>query len=236
MQLSPRPPCIPSTLYASGLVRIGIVLRKAFCTNQRLLTVTGSSQGLGRSLVDHLLANSQRVVATARNVNTLDEFRQKYSSDQLLCLRLDVTKPEEIDEVFAKTEEHFHRLDVVINNAGYGVNGEIEGTPDDVARGELETLFWGPVNIMKQVRRHLKHIGIFAHQSLSNPGCPILPGSQPTRPWRSHIQHELRRGVHWSYRHRVLFRREIWCVLRLTYIFRFLIFYTPQLWKGCRRP
>lgn len=159
MQLSPRPPCTPSTLYASGLVRIGTVLCKDFCTNHRLLTVTGSSQGLGRSLVAHLL----------------------------LCLRLDVTKPEEIDEVFTKTEEHFHRLDVVINNAGYGVNGEIEGTPDGVARGELETLFWGPVNIMKQVRRPLKHLAIFAHQSLSNIGCPILPGSQPTRAWRSHI-------------------------------------------------
>lgn len=102
--------------------------------------------------MSHLLKKSQRVVATVRDITALSDIQANYPSEQLLVLRLDVTQSKEIDEVFRKIEEHFGRLDVVINNAGYGVNGEIEGTPDDVARLEMETLFWGPVNIMKHVR------------------------------------------------------------------------------------
>ena len=66
-------------------------------------------------------------------------------------MALDVTKPEQIKDAFAKTKEHFGRLDVVVNNAGYAVSAEIEATPDDVARDQFETLFWGPVNVSKDV-------------------------------------------------------------------------------------
>ena len=64
---------------------------------------------------------------------------------------MDVTKPEQIKDAFAKTKEHFGRLDVVVNNAGYAVSAEIEATPDEVARDQFETLFWGPVNVSKEV-------------------------------------------------------------------------------------
>lgn len=66
---------------------------------------------------------------------------------------LDVTNEEQIKSAFKATKEHFRRLDVVVNNAGYGIQGEIEGTPDADARKIMETLFWGAVHVTKEVRR-----------------------------------------------------------------------------------
>ena len=103
-----------------------------------------------------MLEAGERVVASARNPTKsagLTSLREQYSDAQLLVLVLDVTKSEQIKEAFTKTKEHFGRLDVVVNNAGYGVSAEIEATPDNVARDQFETLFWGPVNVTKEVRR-----------------------------------------------------------------------------------
>lgn len=62
-----------------------------------------------------------------------------------------MTKPDQVIDVFKKTEEEFGRLDVVVNNAGYGINGEFESTPDEAARRQMEVCFWGPVNVMREV-------------------------------------------------------------------------------------
>jgi NAD(P)-dependent dehydrogenase (short-subunit alcohol dehydrogenase family) len=66
--------------------------------------------------------------------------------------RLDVTKVAEIKAVFDAARIHFGRLDVVVNNAGYGILAEIEATPDEDARYNFEVQFWGPVNITREVR------------------------------------------------------------------------------------
>lgn len=116
-----------------------------------VLTVTGSSQGLGRALLDAVLASGQRAVATLRKPDVLAEYQEKYSPTQLLISRLDVADGARIVEVFKEVKEHFGRVDVVVNNAGYGLEGEIETTPDGDARKIFEVLFWGVVNISKQV-------------------------------------------------------------------------------------
>ena len=66
-------------------------------------------------------------------------------------LPLDVTDEAQIASAFEATREHFGRLDVVVNNAGYGIQSEIEGTPDSEARRMMETLFWGPVHVTQLV-------------------------------------------------------------------------------------
>lgn len=116
-------------------------------------SVTGTSQGLGLALLKEVLESGERAVATLRNPAALASavWVEHYGPNQLLVVPLDVTNQEQIDAAFEKTKEHFGRLDVVVNNAGYALMGEIEGTPDDEARKAMEVMFWGPVNIIKQV-------------------------------------------------------------------------------------
>ncbi|KAL1761612.1 hypothetical protein FB107DRAFT_285894 [Schizophyllum commune] len=122
-------------------------------SNTRVWLITGTSSGLGLHLARGVLEAGERVVATARNPTKsagLNSLREQYPDAQLLVLVLDVTKSKQIKEAFTKTKEHFGQLNVVVNNAGYGVSAEIEATPDNVARDQFETLFWGPVNITKE--------------------------------------------------------------------------------------
>ncbi|KAI0056246.1 NAD(P)-binding protein [Artomyces pyxidatus] len=119
-------------------------------SESRVWLITGASSGLGLALVEAVLAKGERAVATVRNPTALADLQAKYPDTQLLVVTLDVTNAEQIAETFKTVETHFHRLDVVVNNAGYGLSGEIEAVPDDKARHQIETLFWGPVNITKQ--------------------------------------------------------------------------------------
>jgi NAD(P)-dependent dehydrogenase (short-subunit alcohol dehydrogenase family) len=86
-----------------------------------------------------------------RNPEDLATLRSQYPSEQLLVVPLDVLNESQISEAFATTKESFGRLDVCVNNAGYGLFGEIEGLPEVEARKQIEVLFWGPVKISKEV-------------------------------------------------------------------------------------
>lgn len=66
-------------------------------------------------------------------------------------LPLDVTVPTQIQSAFEEVRKHFGRLDVVVNNAGYVLSSEIETTPIEEAKKQLEVLLWGPVQICQQV-------------------------------------------------------------------------------------
>lgn len=65
--------------------------------------------------------------------------------------KLDVTKIEDIEAAFTAAIRTFGRVDVVVNNAGYALTGEIEGIPEDDAKMQFEVQFWGPVRISKEV-------------------------------------------------------------------------------------
>lgn len=98
-------------------------------------------------MTEYALAQGDIVVATLRKPQVLSDLVARYSADKLLVLKVDVTKQEDIDEAFARTRSTFGRLDVVFNNAGYGLSTEIEGTPIDKAREIFETNFWGATNV-----------------------------------------------------------------------------------------
>ncbi|KAI0042907.1 NAD-P-binding protein, partial [Auriscalpium vulgare] len=125
--------------------------------------VTGSSSGFGLALIEAVLAINERVVATLRDVTKLADLQAKYPAEQLLILPLDVTNTAQIAQVFKQIEQHFHRLDVVVNNAGYALGGEIEGIPEDEARRQIDTLFWGPVAIMKEATRFFREVNPQGH-------------------------------------------------------------------------
>ncbi|RDX48781.1 NAD-P-binding protein [Lentinus brumalis] len=118
--------------------------------------VTGTSTGIGRALTELVLEKGERVVATARTPSALDDLAKVYPPTRLLLLRLDVTQPEQIVEAFARAKAAFGRIDVVVNNAGWGDLGEIEAMDEERGRGLLETNFWGALHVSKEAIRFFR--------------------------------------------------------------------------------
>jgi NAD(P)-dependent dehydrogenase (short-subunit alcohol dehydrogenase family) len=104
--------------------------------------ITGSSRGFGRRWAEAALARGDRVAATARNPDTLAPLLESYGDD-VLALPLDVTDRAAAFDAVAKSHEHFGRLDVVVNNAGYGLFGAIEEVSEEQARAQIETNLFG---------------------------------------------------------------------------------------------
>jgi len=120
--------------------------------------VTGSSRGLGRALVEVALDGGDRVVATARNPERLRSLVEKYG-DAVLVLRLDVTDYDAAARVVAQAKEAFGRIDVVVNNAGYADLASFEDTTIDSFRTQIDTDFYGVVNVSKAVVPVLREQG-----------------------------------------------------------------------------
>jgi NAD(P)-dependent dehydrogenase (short-subunit alcohol dehydrogenase family) len=112
--------------------------------------ITGCSTGFGRVLAELLLARGERVAATARKPETLADLVAPHG-DRALALRLDVTKPDDIEAALAVIEDRFGAVDVLVNNAGYGGLGTVENAPIAQARAMFETNFFGTLAMTKAV-------------------------------------------------------------------------------------
>jgi NAD(P)-dependent dehydrogenase (short-subunit alcohol dehydrogenase family) len=106
--------------------------------------VTGSSRGLGRNFVEAALSRGDKVAATARTTASLDELVAAYG-EALLPLELDVTDKTAVFESVKRAREHFGRLDVIVNNAGYAQVGAIEELAEQDLRDQMETNLFGAV-------------------------------------------------------------------------------------------
>ena len=104
--------------------------------------ITGASKGFGHLWAAAALERGDRVAATARDTSTLDDLVQEYG-DAVLPLQLDVTDHAADTAAVQQAAAHFERLDVVVNNAGYGHFGMIEELAEDEVRAQLETNFFG---------------------------------------------------------------------------------------------
>ena len=104
--------------------------------------ITGTSRGFGREWTIAALERGDRVAATARDTSTLDDLVEKYG-DALLPLALDVTDREADFAAVQQAHEHFGRLDVIVNNAGYGQFGFVEELSEAEFRDQLETNVFG---------------------------------------------------------------------------------------------
>lgn len=122
----------------------------------RVWLVTGTSSGLGRTLVEEVLAAGERVAATTRNASALASLASAHSPEQLLVVQLDISSIDQIKATFQQIKSHFGRLDVVVNNAGYGLCGEVEATSDEQARYQMEVNFWGPVRMSREAVRFFR--------------------------------------------------------------------------------
>jgi NAD(P)-dependent dehydrogenase (short-subunit alcohol dehydrogenase family) len=117
-------------------------------TDRKVWMVTGSSRGLGRAIVEGLLERGELVVATARNTDDLQGLTTKFG-EQVRVAALDVTRAEDAKRVVEETVQAFGRLDVVVNNAGYGVMGAFEEQTPDQFAGQIDVNFWGTVNVCR---------------------------------------------------------------------------------------
>jgi NAD(P)-dependent dehydrogenase (short-subunit alcohol dehydrogenase family) len=104
--------------------------------------ITGSSRGFGREWAAAALARGDKVAATARDTGSLDELVARHG-ENVLALELDVTDRAAAFETVAHAHAHFGRLDVVVNNAGYGLFGAIEEVSEEQARAQIETNLFG---------------------------------------------------------------------------------------------
>ena len=104
--------------------------------------ITGSSRGFGREWTIAALERGDRVVATARNPDTLRDVQGRFP-DTILVLPLDVTDRQAVFSAVRQGFEHFGRLDVVVNNAGYGQFGMIEELSEAEVRDQVETNLFG---------------------------------------------------------------------------------------------
>lgn len=104
--------------------------------------ITGTSKGFGKVWAEAALARGDRVAATARDVKTLAPLVERYG-DKVAAMKLDVTDKRAVDATVAEAYGRFGRLDVVVNNAGYGLFGAIEEISEAEARAQLETNLFG---------------------------------------------------------------------------------------------
>jgi NAD(P)-dependent dehydrogenase (short-subunit alcohol dehydrogenase family) len=131
--------------------------------------VTGSSRGLGRAIVEHALERGDQVVATARKPEQLDDLVTRHG-DRVKPVALDVTDAAQAEQAVRDAVEAFGRLDIVVNNAGYGDVAAIEDVSLEDFRRQIDTNFYGVVYVTKAVLPILREQGsghIFQVSSLS---------------------------------------------------------------------
>ena len=121
--------------------------------SSRVWFITGSSTGFGRLLAEELLMRGERVIATARDISKVADLAEKYP-DTARTFSLDVTKRAQIKTVAGKAIKSFGQVDVLVNNAGYGVNGAIE----EVSEEEFEPMFQTNIyGLIRTTRAFLPH-------------------------------------------------------------------------------
>jgi NAD(P)-dependent dehydrogenase (short-subunit alcohol dehydrogenase family) len=143
-------------------------------TSPRTWLITGASSGFGLALTRVALTAGDRVVATARRPETLDALVYQ-APDRVAAVRLDVTRPDEIGSALAAALERFGRIDVLVNNAGYGTVGAVEELNIDELTALHETMCFGPVRLTQAVLPGMRERGSGAIVQISSMGGQLAP-------------------------------------------------------------
>jgi NAD(P)-dependent dehydrogenase (short-subunit alcohol dehydrogenase family) len=124
-------------------------------SNQRVWFITGASTGFGRMLAEEVLKTGGRVVATARNIDKVADLEAKYPK-AAKALALDVTDAGQVDSVVTQAFSQFGQVDVLVNNAGYGVAGAIEEVSEAEFMPMFETNVFGLLRVTRAFLPHLR--------------------------------------------------------------------------------
>ena len=120
--------------------------------------ITGTSRGFGREWAIAALDRGDRVAATARNTDSLQDLREKYG-EAVLPLRLDVTDRTAVTAAVQQAQQQFGRLDVIVNNAGYGLFGMVEEASEAEARAQIDTNVFGALWVTQAALPYLREQG-----------------------------------------------------------------------------
>lgn len=118
----------------------------------RKVLITGATSGFGKLLVEAFLRNGDYVIATGRNLSTRKEVFEKERtaySDKILEVTMDVTNKAEVEAAVKLIEGKHGSVDILINNAGYGLFGALEDLQEEEIRYQMEVNFFGTVNVTK---------------------------------------------------------------------------------------
>lgn len=120
--------------------------------------VTGINSGFGREMTLQLLARGDRVAGTVRDLSTVADIKATYG-ERLWTARLDLTDNPAITEVVTRAFAELGRIDVVVNNAGYGLFGAAEGLTDEQVRHQIDTNLVGPIMVTRAALPYLRAQG-----------------------------------------------------------------------------
>ncbi|MFT8319170.1 MAG: oxidoreductase [Sporolactobacillus sp.] len=116
---------------------------------KKVWLVTGTSTGIGRALAKELIHQGYPVAITARHTEQIANLVELH--DQAVALTLDVTKKDQVQEAVKQTLDKFGRIDVLVNNAGYGYFGAVEESEEAEVRKLFETNFWGLSDVTRAI-------------------------------------------------------------------------------------
>jgi NAD(P)-dependent dehydrogenase (short-subunit alcohol dehydrogenase family) len=124
-------------------------------TTSRVWFITGTSSGFGRALADAALDRGARVVATARSTDRIADLEERFP-DRAVTVPLDVTNADQARTTIDAAVRAFGRIDVVVNNAGYGLLGALEELTDDDLRRQFDTNVFGALNVTRAALPQLR--------------------------------------------------------------------------------
>jgi NADP-dependent 3-hydroxy acid dehydrogenase YdfG len=154
--------------------------------------ITGASRGFGRVWATAALERGDKVAATARNLSSIADLQEKYE-ENVLTLELDVTNYSQVELVIKQAHEHFGRLDIVLNNAGYSLVGTIEEATIDQVKAMYDTNIFGTIAVIQAALPLLRKQG-YGHilGTSSNLGHVVLPviGYYASSKWAFEAIHE----------------------------------------------
>ncbi|MCD0487768.1 SDR family NAD(P)-dependent oxidoreductase [Pedobacter sp. MC2016-14] len=122
---------------------------------EKIWFVTGASKGLGLTLVKKLLKDGYKVVATSRSIEDLRAAVTE-AADSFLPLEMNLKSEASVQQAIEKSISTFGKIDVVVNNAGYGLSGGLEELSDEEARENFDVNVFGALNVIRQVLPHLR--------------------------------------------------------------------------------
>jgi len=123
--------------------------------NARTWFITGTSSGFGRLLAEEVLKAGGKVAATARNIGQIADLERDYPG-RARAIALDVTHKAQIQTAVEQALEEFGHIDVLVNNAGYGLIGAVEEVSDEEIRRQVDTNVYGVLNVTRALLPHMR--------------------------------------------------------------------------------